>query len=88
MHRGESRISGKGVHMYKAREGVPFADVISFFLNISMRPNYFIFIGYLKKGEVGGPPLMHQVHLAGRLLKLHQDVTLWTFDLQKFQSVQ
>ena len=32
-NRGGSRISGKGVHMYKG-EGVRFADFISFFLNI------------------------------------------------------
>ena len=31
--RGRSRISGKGVHMYKG-VGVRFADFISFFLNI------------------------------------------------------
>ena len=30
---GGSRISGKGVHMYKG-VGVGFADFISFFLNI------------------------------------------------------
>ena len=42
--------------------GVRFADVISFFLNIprkwnnlvSLRPNYFIFMGYLKTGRGGG----------------------------------
>ena len=53
--RGGSRISEKGVHMFKG-VGVPFADFISFILNIqwkwnnlvSLRPNYFIFIGYLK----------------------------------------
>ena len=52
---GGSRISGKGVHMYKG-VGVRFADFISFFLNIpwtwnnlvTLRPNYFIFIGYFK----------------------------------------
>ena len=55
--RGGSRISGKGVHMYKG-VGVRFADFISFFSNIpwkwnnlvSLRPNYFTFIGYLKRG--------------------------------------
>ena len=32
-----------------------FADFISFFLNlVSLRPNYFIFIGYLKTGGGGG----------------------------------
>ena len=44
---------------------VGFADFISFILNIpskwnnlvSMRPNYFLFIGYLKTGgREGGPP--------------------------------
>ena len=48
--------------MYKG-VGVRFADFISFILNISrnennlvsLRPNYFIFIGYLKQ-EVGEPP--------------------------------
>ena len=53
-HNGRSRISGKGVHMYKG-VGVRFDDFISFFLNISwkwnnlvsLRPNYLIFIGYL-----------------------------------------
>ena len=33
-YRGGSRISGKGVHMYKG-VGVRFADFISFFLNIT-----------------------------------------------------
>ena len=41
-------ISGKGVHIYK-EVGVRFADFISFFLKL--RPNYFIFIGYLKTGR-------------------------------------
>ena len=60
--RGGSRISGKGVCMYKVME-VRFADFISFFLNIpwkwnklvslrpnyfSVRPNYLFFIWYLK----------------------------------------
>ena len=40
---------------------VCFADLISFFLSISLRPNYFIFIGYLKNWVQGGgsrePPL-------------------------------
>ena len=68
--RGGSRISGKGVWMYKC-VGVQFADLISFCFNIpwkwnnlvSLRPNYFIFIGYLKMGGGGGgggapePPL-------------------------------
>ena len=35
--------------MYKG-VGVRFADFISFFLNIPLRLNYFIFIGYLKTG--------------------------------------
>ena len=45
----------KGVDMYKG-VGVLFANYISFFLNIPrnnlvlLRPNYFIFIGYLKTG--------------------------------------
>ena len=47
--------------MYKGM-GVRFADCISFVLNISwkwinlvsLRPNYFIFIGYLKTGGGGG----------------------------------
>ena len=49
--RGGSRISGKGAHMYKG-VGVRFADFISFCLNdlVSLRPNYFIFIRYLKTG--------------------------------------
>ena len=57
---GGSRTSRKWVHL-----GVRFADLISFFLNIplkwnnlvSLRPNYFIFIGFLKTGVcvcVGG----------------------------------
>ena len=73
--RGVSRISGKRVHMHK---GVGFALLIlSLFLNIpwkwnnlvSLRPNYFIFIGYLKTGAGSGvhatpwapldPPLMY-----------------------------
>ena len=61
MYRGGSRISGKGVHMYKG-VGVRFADWIYFSLNIpwkwnnlvSLRPNYFIFIGYLKNWGQGG----------------------------------
>ena len=80
--RGRSRISGKGVHEYKG-VGVRFADFISFFLNmpwkrdnlVSGRPNYFIFIGYLKtRGREGGsseppldPPLLymhkHKLHI-------------------------
>ena len=41
--------------MYKG-VGVRIADFISFFLNIpvSLRPNYFIFIGYLKTRGGGG----------------------------------
>ena len=42
--------------MYKC-VGVRFADFISFFLKLkfwSLRPNYFIFIGYLKGGGGGG----------------------------------
>ena len=50
-------IFGKGVYMYEGL-GVGFADLTSFFFNIlwkwnnlvSLRPNYFIFIGYLKTG--------------------------------------
>ena len=54
--------------------GVQFADFLSFFLNISwiwnnsvsQRPNYFVFIGYLKTGERGSskplePPLDPQL---------------------------
>ena len=33
LNRGGSRISGKGVHMYKG-VGAHFADFISFYLNI------------------------------------------------------
>ena len=55
-----SRISRKGSHMYKGVE-VQFADFISFCLNIpwkwnnlvSLRPNYYIFIGYLKNEGAG-----------------------------------
>ena len=55
-----SRISGKGVHMYKGACGC--ADFISFFLNIpwkwnnlvSLRPNDF-FIGCLKTGGEANP---------------------------------
>ena len=36
MNRGGSRISGKGVHMYKG-VGVGFADFISFFLKYPMK---------------------------------------------------
>ena len=61
MIRGGSRISEKGVHVYKY-VGFRKADFISFFLNIpwnwnnlvSLRPNYFIFIGFLKTGARGG----------------------------------
>ena len=61
VYRGGSRIFGKGVHMYKG-VGVRFAEFILFFLNItwkwsnlvSPRPNYFIFIGYLKTGTESG----------------------------------
>ena len=46
----------KGGHMFKG-VGIRFADFISLFRNItwkwnnlvSLRPNYFIFIGYLKR---------------------------------------
>ena len=60
--RGGSRISGKGVlHMYKGVGG-SFCWFDSFFLNIpwkwnnlvSLRPNYFIFMGYLKTGAGRG----------------------------------
>ena len=59
--RGGSRMSGKGVHINKG-VGVRFTDFISFFLNIpwkwnnlvSLRPNYVIFIGYLKTGARRG----------------------------------
>ena len=48
-------IFGKGVHMFKG-VGVCFADFISFFINI-LRPNSFIFMGYLKTGgRKGGSP--------------------------------
>ena len=59
--RGGSRISGKGVRIYKGM-GVRFADFISVFLNIPLKGNNFIFIGYLKTGSVEGgskePPLI------------------------------
>ena len=75
--------------------GVRFADFISYFLNIpwkrnnlvSLRPNYFIFIGYLKTGggEEGGsleppepsldPPLWRDISLAG-LFSFVADLTL------------
>ena len=42
LFRGGSKISGKGVHMYKGA-GVLFADFISFFLNIL---NY-VFLFYI-----------------------------------------
>ena len=56
-HRGGSKNSGKGVHMYKVWK-VRFADFFLFFLNIpwkwnnllSVRPNNFIFIWYSKIG--------------------------------------
>ena len=59
--RGGSRISGKKVHTYKG-VWVRFADFISFFLNIpwkwnnlvSLRQNYFIFIGYFTENGGGG----------------------------------
>ena len=59
--KGGSKISGKGVHMYQG-VGVLSAEVITFFLNIrwkrnnlvSQRPNYFIFIGYLKTSAMEG----------------------------------
>ena len=47
--RGGSRISGKGVHMFKG-EGVHFADLISFFLNRSCKLSYDI----SKRGDVRG----------------------------------
>ena len=50
--RGRLRIYGKGVHIHKDVGG-RFADFISFLLNISMRPNYFILLGYLKTGGEG-----------------------------------
>ena len=50
--RGGFRISGKGVHIHKGVGGC-FVDFISFLLNISMRPNYYIFLGYLKTGRGG-----------------------------------
>ena len=34
--------------------GGRFADFIHFFLKYPMRPNYFIFIGYLQMGGGGG----------------------------------
>ena len=63
--RGRSKISGKGVRMYKG-VGVRSADFISFFFNIpwkwnnlvSLRPNYFIFIGFLKTGVREGVTLL------------------------------
>ena len=52
------------IHVYIKVWGVRFADFISFFLNIplnnlvSPRPNYVIFIGYLKNGGIPlDPPL-------------------------------
>ena len=53
---GGSRISGKGVHMYKV-VGFLFANFHSFFSwnNLaSLRPNYYLFIGYLKLGTRKG----------------------------------
>ena len=56
-YRGGSRVSENGVHMYKG-VGVRFADFIFFMLKwpmemnnlVSLRPNYFICVGYLKTG--------------------------------------
>ena len=61
--RGGSRIAGKGVRMYKGScTGFRFAEFISYFLKypmtmnnlIPLRPNYFVFIGYLFIVFVGG----------------------------------
>ena len=56
--RGGFRISGKGFIYIKVGGGGGgggcFADIISFLLIISMIPNYFIFLGYLKTGAGRG----------------------------------
>ena len=60
LFRGRSKISGKGVHMYKGGCwwgcGARCVEFISFFLNIpwkwnnliSLRPNYLFFVRYSK----------------------------------------
>ena len=85
--RDGSRISWKGVHIYK-RVGISFADFISFFLKIpfewnilaTLRPNYFIFKGYLKTGVGRGssePPNALE-RLLDPPLNFHtQKVCLW-----------
>ena len=80
---GSARISGNGVQMYKG-VGDSLLLILWFFLNIpwkwnnlvSVRPNYFIFTGYLKRwaGSLGSserswwtpldPPL-YEVERAG-----------------------
>ena len=51
---GGSRISQKAIHMYKGM-GVHLADFINFFkYPMKMRPNYFMFKGYLKMGAGRG----------------------------------
>ena len=63
--RGGSRISRKGVHMYKSFcgwGGGCFVYLIIIFLKsamkmnnlVSLRQNYFIFIEYFKTGRGGG----------------------------------
>ena len=73
---GGSRISRKGVDIHNGM-GVRFADFISFFLNIpwkwnnlvSLRPNYNIFISYLKTGgQEGGSSDPPEPHLDPPLL--------------------
>ena len=74
---GGSRISGMGVDMFKG-EGVRLADFSAFFLNIpwkwnnlvSLRPNYVIFIGYLKTGGGEVNPLIPVDLPLGQLAKL------------------
>ena len=54
--RGGSRISGKGVHLYKAVGDFSLADFISFFLNIPWKYNLvsFYFHRIFKNGGQGG----------------------------------
>ena len=78
-------ISGKGrgfICINVCGVGVRFTDYISLFLNIprkcnNLRPNYFIFIGYLKTGgHEGGPNEPPELPL-DRPLRMDRSCSHW-----------
>ena len=85
--RGKSRIS-RNKREFRCINALGFALLIFFFFNIpwkrnnlvSLRPNYFIFIGYLKTGREEGfkrTPLDPPLHMYNHSLYVYVQLSVW-----------